>query len=100
LNTNGKQYIGSAKDLYLRLNEHLSLAEHKKKSNSALQSAIFKYHAPQEKTLAFVYINIFLAEHENKQTSHKLLTDLETIYILRSMKIRVYEFIQFYENCN
>jgi predicted GIY-YIG superfamily endonuclease len=22
MNTNGKQYIGSAKDLYLRLNEH------------------------------------------------------------------------------
>ena len=38
-NINGKQYIGSAKDLYLRLNEHLS----KRKSNSALQAAILKY---------------------------------------------------------
>lgn len=38
-NTNGKQYIGSAKDLYLRLNEHLS----KRKSNSDLQAAILKY---------------------------------------------------------
>jgi hypothetical protein len=33
---NGKQYIGSAKDLYLRLNEHLS----DRKSNKALQAAI------------------------------------------------------------
>lgn len=38
-NVNGKQYIGSAKDLYLRLNEHLS----NRKSNSALQSAIVKH---------------------------------------------------------
>ena len=36
---NGKQYIGSAKDLYLRLNEHLS----NKKSNRSLQAAISKY---------------------------------------------------------
>lgn len=35
----GKQYIGSAKDLYLRLKEHLS----HKKSNRALQAAILKY---------------------------------------------------------
>jgi len=40
---NGKQYCtlvrGSAKDLYLRLNEHLS----KRKSNSALHFAILKH---------------------------------------------------------
>ena len=36
---NNKRYIGSAKDLYFRLIEHLS----NKKSNSALQSAIAKY---------------------------------------------------------
>ena len=36
---NNKQYIGSAKDLYLRLIEHLA----NKKSNIALQSAIEKY---------------------------------------------------------
>lgn len=36
---NGKQYIGSAKDFYLRLNEHLN----KKKSNSSLQFAFDKY---------------------------------------------------------
>ncbi len=34
-----KQYIGSAKDLYIRLIEHLT----KKKSNVALQRAIEKY---------------------------------------------------------
>jgi len=33
---NGKLYIGSAKDLYLRLTEHLS----NKKSNTALQNAM------------------------------------------------------------
>jgi len=37
--TNNKRYIGSAKDLYLRLIEHLS----NKKSNAALQNAINKY---------------------------------------------------------
>lgn len=36
---NGKQYIGSAKNLYIRLNEHLS----EKKSNSALHAAILKH---------------------------------------------------------
>ena len=36
---NGNQYIGSAKDLYFRLNEHLN----NKKSNLALQKAFTKY---------------------------------------------------------
>ena len=36
---NGKLYIGSAKDLYLRLNEHLS----NRKPNRALHIAISKY---------------------------------------------------------
>ena len=35
---NGKQYIASAKDLYLRLNEHLT----HRKFNRALQAAISK----------------------------------------------------------
>ena len=34
----GRQYMGSAKDLYLRLNEHLD----NRKSNSALQGAFKK----------------------------------------------------------
>jgi hypothetical protein len=36
---NGKQYIGSAKDFYIRLNEHLN----NKKSNTSLQTAFNKY---------------------------------------------------------
>jgi group I intron endonuclease len=36
---NGKQYIGSAKDFYIRLNEHLN----NKKSNVSLQKAFNKY---------------------------------------------------------
>lgn len=36
---NGNQYIGSAKDFYLRLNEHLE----NKESNLALQKAFAKY---------------------------------------------------------
>jgi len=41
LNTeNNKQYIGSAKDFYVRLNEHVN---YKNNSNVALQSAIQKY---------------------------------------------------------
>jgi len=38
-NVNGKQYIGSAKNLYVRLKQHLC----NRKSNSALQQAILKY---------------------------------------------------------
>lgn len=36
---NGNQYIGRAKDFYLRLNEHMG----NKKSNLALQNAFAKY---------------------------------------------------------
>jgi group I intron endonuclease len=36
---NGKQYIGSAKDFYIRLNEHLN----NKKSNANLQKAFDKH---------------------------------------------------------
>ena len=42
---NGNQYIGSAKDLYLRLNEHLD----NKKSNIVLQKAFVKYGLDQFK---------------------------------------------------
>ena len=38
-NTNDKRYIGSAKDLYLRFQEHIK----GKKSNSSLQLAFNKY---------------------------------------------------------
>ncbi len=42
---NGNQYIGSAKDFYLRLKEHLE----NKKSNVALQNAFAKYGLDQFK---------------------------------------------------
>lgn len=77
---NGKQYIGSAKDLYLRLNEHLS----NRKYNRALQAAISKYGLDN--------FNIFIYEYftyENKVTSSKFLTDLETMYI-RKFKFKNY----------
>ena len=66
-NINEKQYIGSAKYLYLRLNEHLS----KRKSNSALLSAISKYGL---KNFSFCVYEYFT--YENKLASAKLLTDL------------------------
>ena len=52
--TYGKQYIGSAKDLYIRLNEHLS----KRKSNSALQAAILNMVYI---IFIFAFTSIFLA---------------------------------------
>lgn len=48
---NGNQYIGSAKDFYLRLKEHLE----NKKSNVALQKAFAKYGLDQ---FNYVYTNI------------------------------------------
>lgn len=69
---NGKQYIGSAKNLYLRLNEHLS----NRKSNPALQLAILKYGLENFTFCIFEYFT-----YENKLTSSKLLTDLESLDI-------------------
>ena len=46
---NGNQYIGSDKDLYLRLNEHLV----NNKSNVALQKAFAKYGLDQFKFCMF-----------------------------------------------
>ena len=53
---NGKQYIGSAKDFYLRVNEHLS----NRKSNRALQSAILKHGWPLPIISIFVFMNTSL----------------------------------------
>lgn len=69
---NDKRYIGSAKDLYLRLNEHLN----NKKSNIALQKAFEKYGIDKFNFVIYEYFS-----YVNKITSHKLLTDLETSYI-------------------
>ena len=71
---NGKLYIGSAKDLYLRLIEHLS----NKKSNAALQKAIDKYGLDK---FRFGVLEYFV--YDNKLVSHKGLTDLETSYIIK-----------------
>ena len=48
---NGNQYIGSAKDFYLRLKGHLE----NKKSNVALQRAFAKYGLDQFKFCTTTY---------------------------------------------
>jgi group I intron endonuclease len=82
---NGKQYIGSAKDLYLRLNEHLT----HRKSNRALQAAISKYGIDN---FDFCIYEFFT--YENKATSFKLLTDLETMYIRKFKFNNLYNFLE------
>lgn len=84
-NINGKQYIGSAKDLYLRLNEYLS----KRKSNSALQAAILKYGLDNFYFCIYEYFS-----YENKSTSFKLLTYLETMYIQNFEFSNLYNFMR------
>lgn len=83
---NGKQYIGSAVDLYLRLNEHLS----GRKSNKALQIAInkyglgsFKYHIYEFFTLTDIFRN---------SPGIKLITDLETFYLKKFDLNMLYNF--------
>ena len=69
---NNKRCIGSAKDLYVRLTEHLA----NKKSNTTLQSSILKY--------ALYKLDFCVYEHftyHSKIVSNKTLTDLETSYI-------------------
>lgn len=80
---NGNQYIGSAKDFYLRLNEHLE----NKKSNIALQKAFTKYGLDQFKFCIYEYFT-----YESKIISHKALTDLETSYINRFNFDNLYNF--------
>ena len=82
---NGKQYIGSAKDLYLRLNEHLS----HRKSNKALQAAISKYGIDNFNFCIYEFFT-----YENKASSFKLLTDLETIYIRKFKFKDLYNFLE------
>lgn len=69
---NNKQYIGSAKDLYLRLIEHIS----NKKSNIALQNSILKYGLNKFNFYIYEYFT-----YHSKVISNKALTDLETSYI-------------------
>jgi len=80
---NGNQYIGSAKDFYLRLNEHLD----NKKSNVALQKAFVKYGLDK--------FNIYIYEYftyESKIISNKALTNLETTYIQKFNFETLYNF--------
>ena len=62
---NGKQYIGSAKDFYLRFIEHIE----NKKSNSALQAVIIKYGMEKFNFVIYEYFTF-----ESKNLSNKALT--------------------------
>lgn len=66
------QYLGSAKDLYLRLLEHLAA----KKSNIALQRAIAKHGLDKFHFYIYQYFS-----NSNKLISNKPLTYLDTSYI-------------------
>lgn len=70
---NDKQYIGSAKDFFIRINEHL---KYKNNSNVALQKAFVKYGLGKFKLYIYEYFT-----YESKIISHKSLTELETSYI-------------------
>lgn len=70
---NNKQYIGSAKDFFIRINEHLN---YKNNSNVALQKAFIKYGLDKFKLCIYEYFT-----YESKIISHKSLTELETSYI-------------------
>lgn len=80
---NGNQYIGSAKDFYLRLNEHLG----NKKSNVALQKAFAKYGLDKFNFCIYEYFT-----YESKIISSKALTDLETGYITKFYFDTLYNF--------
>jgi group I intron endonuclease len=73
------------KDLYLRLNEHLS----NRKSNRALQIAISKYGLENFNFCIYEYFT-----YENKTTSFKLLTELETMYINKFKFSNLYNFLK------
>lgn len=66
---NGKQYIGSSKDLHLRLRAHLE--ESGVKSNIALQNAFKKYGKQNFKFVIYAYCPYVLPD----------ILDLETLYI-------------------
>lgn len=82
---NNKRYIGSAKDLYLRLIEHLA----NKKSNTALQSAILKYGLDKFDFCVYEYFT-----YHSKIVSNRSLTDLETSYIKKYPFDSLYNFMR------
>jgi group I intron endonuclease len=69
---NGNQYIGSAKDLYIRLNEHLN----NRKSNANLQKAFNKHGLDKFRWIVYEYFT-----YESKILSNDSLLKLETSYI-------------------
>lgn len=79
---NNKQYIGSSKDLYVRLLEHVA----GKKSNSALQKGIAKYGLNKFYFCVYEY-------YENDQVvGNKTLVELETEYIKNFDLTSLYNF--------
>jgi excinuclease UvrABC nuclease subunit len=82
---NGKLYVGSAKDLYLRLAEHIL----NRKSNIALQNAILKYGL---KIFNFAVLEYFV--YDAPRANNKALTDLETSYIKKYSFDSLYNFKQ------
>ncbi len=82
---NNKRYIGSAKDLYLRLIEHLA----NKKSNTALQSAISKHGLDKFDFCVYEYFT-----YHSKIISNKAFTDLETSYIKKYPFNDLYNFMR------
>lgn len=81
---NGKLHIGSAKNLYLRLLEHLSNRKYK-----ALQNAMLNYGLDK-----FNYGILEYFRYNRQITRHKALTDLETSYIQKYPFYRLYNFMQ------
>lgn len=81
--TNNKQYIGSAKDLYIRLNEHLN----NKKSNINLQRAFDKYGLNKFYWIVYEYFS-----YTTKIISHKDLTTLKTNYLKAFNSTDLYNF--------
>ena len=82
---NNKLYIGSAKDLYLRLIEYLS----NKKSNISLQNVIAKYGLAK---LNFCISEYFI--YDSKGVSQKALTNLETSYLYKYPFHVLYNFVK------
>jgi group I intron endonuclease len=80
---NGKQYIGSAKDFYIRLFEHLD----NRKSNIALQNAFTKHGLDKFNFCIYEYFTF-----KSKIISSKALTDLETNYINKFKFDTLYNF--------
>lgn len=83
-NINDKQYIGSAKDFYVRLNDHLNRKSH---FNSSLQQAWSKYGLDNFNFIIYEYFS-----YQSKLVSAKTLTNLESKYITYFNHSTLYNF--------